>query len=122
MKIGKNLTSLRKKRGLTQDQIADILDIKRARYNSWENDIARPSIEMLEKLADYYGVSTDDLLGRPSNAKGEPADDILDDDIRTLQRAARRMSEKDRKKMVDIIKLSFEEAFNEDDDEDDEDI
>ncbi|MES1045321.1 helix-turn-helix transcriptional regulator [Bacillus sp. Gen3] len=64
MKIGKTLAALRNKRGLTQDQIAEILDIKRARYNSWENDIAKPGIEMLDKIADFYGVKTDYILGR----------------------------------------------------------
>lgn len=67
MKIGKILTDLRKKRGLTQDQMADILDVKRARYNSWENDIAKPNIEMLNRIADFHGVETDYILGRSSS-------------------------------------------------------
>lgn len=66
MFIGKVLSELRNKRHLTQDQIADILGIKRARYNSWENNIARPDIDMISKLADYHNVSVDYLLGRTS--------------------------------------------------------
>ena len=64
MIIGKALTELRNKKGLTQDQMADVLGIKRARYNSWENNIARPDIDMVSKLADYHKVSVDYLLGR----------------------------------------------------------
>lgn len=64
MEIGKTLASLRNNRGLTQDQIADILGIKRARYNSWENDIAKPNADMLNKLAEFFDVSVDFLLGR----------------------------------------------------------
>lgn len=66
MFIGKVLSELRNKKHVTQDQIADILGIKRARYNSWENNIARPDIDMISKLADYHNVSVDYLLGRTS--------------------------------------------------------
>ncbi|MCM3141709.1 S24 family peptidase [Brevibacillus sp. MER 51] len=64
MLLGKVIAELRNKKGLTQDQMADILGIKRARYNSWENNFARPDIEMVSKLADYHKVSVDYLLGR----------------------------------------------------------
>ncbi|MFD2613572.1 helix-turn-helix domain-containing protein [Paenibacillus gansuensis] len=64
MKIGSILTELRLKKGWTQDQIAEALGIKRARYNSWENDIARPDIEFVDQLAQLHKVSSDYLLGR----------------------------------------------------------
>lgn len=63
MKIGDRLTQLRNKKGLTQDQIADALGVKRARYNSWENNIAKPDIEMIAKLASFHKVTSDYLLG-----------------------------------------------------------
>ncbi|TKJ06187.1 helix-turn-helix transcriptional regulator [Bacillus cereus] len=63
MDIGKTLAQLRKNKGLTQDQMANILDVKRARYNSWENNIAKPDIEMINKLARFHKVSADHLLG-----------------------------------------------------------
>lgn len=61
--IGQVLSNLRNKRGLTQDQVANALGVKRARYNAWENDIAKPDIDMLKKIAQFYNVSTDYLLG-----------------------------------------------------------
>jgi transcriptional regulator with XRE-family HTH domain len=67
MKIGKTITNLRNNKGLTQEQMADILEVKRARYNSWENDIAKPNIEMLDKLAKFHDVTTDSILGRNSD-------------------------------------------------------
>ncbi|MGF9644080.1 helix-turn-helix domain-containing protein [Paenibacillus sp. MABNS29] len=67
MKIGQRLTELREKKGLTQDQIAEMLDIKRPRYNSWENNIAKPDIEFVNKLAELHHVSVDYLLGRDEN-------------------------------------------------------
>ncbi|MCY8045737.1 helix-turn-helix domain-containing protein [Bacillus haynesii] len=64
MSLGKNLKRLRSQRGLSQYQVADKLEIQRGRYNSWENDIAKPSVEMLNKIADFYNVGVDFLLGR----------------------------------------------------------
>lgn len=66
--IGRILAELRDNRGLTQDQVADDLGVKRARYNAWENNISRPDIEMLKKLAKYFHVTADYLL----NEIGEP--------------------------------------------------
>lgn len=86
--IGEILTDLRLKKVFTQDQLADALDVKRARYNSWENNIAKPDIEMLKKIAKLHNVSTDYLLGRtdertPSDKPEErfplTADPLLDD-------------------------------------------
>lgn len=63
MKIGDRLTQLRNKKGLTQDQLAEALGVKRARYNSWENNIAKPDIEMIAKLAALHKVSADYIIG-----------------------------------------------------------
>ncbi|PJN53628.1 hypothetical protein PAEVO_03480 [Paenibacillus sp. GM2FR] len=63
MKIGDRLTQLRNKKGLTQDQLAEALGVKRARYNSWENNIAKPDIEMIAKLAALHKVSSDYIIG-----------------------------------------------------------
>lgn len=63
MNIGEKLTKLRNKKGMTQDQMADVLEIKRARYNAWENGISKPDIDMVSKLAKFHNVSSDFLLG-----------------------------------------------------------
>ena len=69
MKIGKTLSELRARRRLTQDEMADLLGVKRARYNAWENNIARPDLDMIGKLAEVHGVSVDFLLGRGSDSQ-----------------------------------------------------
>lgn len=71
MQIGNILTALRNKKGLTQDQISDVLGVKRARYNSWENNIAKPDIEMIKNLATLHKVSTDYILGVPTHDEYE---------------------------------------------------
>lgn len=120
MKIGRVLTELRNKKHLTQDQMADTLGVKRPRYNAWENDISNPDFEMVKRIAEFHKVSVDYLLGLTDISSR--SEEEIDDDIRAIQRAAKNMSPKDRKKMIDMIKLTFDDAFNEDDEDDEDDI
>lgn len=58
-----NLRSLRKKQGLTQENMAGLLGYRgKQGYNAIENGKAKPSVEVLEKLADFFGVTMDQLL------------------------------------------------------------
>lgn len=63
MNLGQRLSELRNRKHLTQDQVAEALGIKRARYNAWENGISSPDNSMLVELAKYHKVSVDYLLG-----------------------------------------------------------
>ncbi len=58
------LRFLRLTKGLNQVQLAQKLGVKKQSVSNWENDNIMPSIEMLIKIADYFNVSTDYLLGR----------------------------------------------------------
>jgi len=60
------LKSERKKRKLTQQQIADVLHIERGSYAKYETGYNTPTVDNILKLADFYNVSTDYLLGRYS--------------------------------------------------------
>ena len=72
-----NLRIIRKNAKLTQNEVADRLDIKRTTYASYENTTNEPNIETLKKLADFYGVSLDYLCGRQFNNQiGYIPDDI----------------------------------------------
>lgn len=59
-----NLKKLRKECGKTQNQIAELLGITTVGYNGYETQKREPSIKVLTKLADFYGVSLDYLVGR----------------------------------------------------------
>lgn len=60
------IKKLRIERGLTQKQLADILDVDRTTIVKYETGKNGPSSEQLEKLANFFGTSTDYLLGRKS--------------------------------------------------------
>ena len=62
MKISKNLKRLRSEKGITQEQLAEMLFISRQSVSSWENDRTQPDIEMLEKLAEVFDISIEELI------------------------------------------------------------
>lgn len=57
------LRELREDNDLTQQQIADILQCTQAAYSKYENGQRNISVDILIKLANFYGVTTDYLLG-----------------------------------------------------------
>ncbi len=58
-----NIKELRKQKGLSQEQVANSLGISMREYQNYEYGQREPNIEMINKLADFYHVSTDYLLG-----------------------------------------------------------
>ena len=62
-----NLKTIRKQRNMRQEDIARYLNVKQATYSGYESGKYEPTIETLCKLADYYKVSIDFLIGREWN-------------------------------------------------------
>ncbi len=66
--LNENIKSLRMARGMSQVAFARMIGVSKQCVSNWENDNVLPSIEMLVKIADLFGVTTDHLLGRDSTA------------------------------------------------------
>lgn len=64
MNIGKNILELRKKKNVTQEELAAELGVTAAAVSKWENGYTLPDILMLCALADFFELTTDELLGR----------------------------------------------------------
>lgn len=62
--LNENIKKLRVARGLNQVEFAKTINVTKQCVSNWENDNVVPSIDMLCKIADFFGVSTDYLLGR----------------------------------------------------------
>ena len=69
MNFGKIIYELRKKKNVTQDEMAAELGVTAAAVSKWENGYTLPDILMLCALADYFEVTTDELLGRIASPK-----------------------------------------------------
>lgn len=63
----KNLKSSRTGKHLSQAEVAERLGIPRATYQSYENGRNEPNIETLIKLADFFNVSVDTLIGHDAD-------------------------------------------------------
>jgi len=61
--LGKRIVAHRKRLGLTQDRLAELLGVTAQAVSKWENDQSCPDITMLPKLAEVFGITTDKLLG-----------------------------------------------------------
>lgn len=66
MKIifGQIVRSLRESEKLKQSELAEKLDVTQRKVSYWENDKVEPSLAELWKLADYFNISIDELIGR----------------------------------------------------------
>lgn len=63
MNFGENFKNLRKQCGLSQQEVADKLQIKQSSVSDWENDVSRPDYEKLIALSELYDVTLYELLG-----------------------------------------------------------
>lgn len=61
--MGKRIMQLRKEKGYTQEQLAEMMGVSAQAVSKWENDVSCPDISILPLLAEKLGVSTDELLG-----------------------------------------------------------
>ena len=92
MTFGKILKMIREEKQLNQESLAKVFNVDRSTLGKWESDSSRPDYFKLSKIADYFNVSTDYLLGRTNTTneldavkvvkeafdKGYSTDDIKD--------------------------------------------
>ena len=62
--LGQRLQRFRKRANLTQEEVATKLNIPPQAISKWENDVSAPDISLLGEIADMFGVTVDELLGR----------------------------------------------------------
>ena len=66
MKANDTLKKLRQQKNMTQSEVADAIEVSLSSYQKYERDknTVLPSLEVLTRIADFYNVSLDYLLGR----------------------------------------------------------
>ena len=70
--LSDNLRSLRRRRGENQEQVAEAVGITRQALSKWESGASLPDLPNCAALADYYGVTVDDLLRYDPAREGLP--------------------------------------------------
>lgn len=64
MNIGSNIKILRKRKGKSQDEMAQELAINRSTYSGYENNVAQPNLENILKISHYFSVTIEDLISK----------------------------------------------------------
>ena len=79
------LKALRKEKGKTQQNMADLLKVRRSTYGEYERGKIFPPMDKMKVLADYFGVSVDYLLNNETNIEITEHIDVLDNLKRALK-------------------------------------
>ena len=116
-----NLRILREVRNLTQQQVADLINLSRSSYTYYENDAREPSLDTLLSLSKLYNTSIDSMLTSANvlrsapvmfNAKDMLTVDILEKDEQNVVLNYRMLSDEDKSKLLDIIQKMRREPQN----------
>lgn len=84
--IGRRIAQLRKEQGMTQEELAQKLDVSSQAVSKWENDVSSPDISTLPRLADVLHSTTDYILsGKKDEVRCIPADKRKDFNDMTLR-------------------------------------
>lgn len=91
MNFSNRLKLLRKEQNITQKMLSSVLNLSANCICEWEKGRSEPNIETLTKLSDYFGVSTDYLLGREDdfgniviNSPAAPASELTENEKKLL--------------------------------------
>lgn len=91
--FGTRLKALREKAGLTQQQLADALWVSKSMISYYEHLFRCPSPDILIKIASYFHVSTDYLLGIETH-KSIDVSGLDDEDIKAVEQIVERLKKK----------------------------
>ena len=107
MSIGARLRILREEKGLRQEDVGNYLAVQKSTVSQWENDVRTPDSATIVKLAKFFGVTTDYLLGN------EPfADRVAEswpEAYSVLRRVGRQPTLKERRRIAKIIEVSIKD-------------
>ncbi|MEC3877940.1 helix-turn-helix domain-containing protein [Chryseobacterium salviniae] len=115
MDLGQNIKALREQKGLLQKQVATEIGLGISHYNKIENGQREASVEMLDKLAKFYGVSIDQIV-HPDNEV--PTEVVVEDKTLIEQvRLINGLEEKDKNVIFAMLetmitKQKFKDFFN----------
>lgn len=78
-KIGEKIKELRKSQDVTQEKLADYLNISYQAVSKWENGLALPDLSLIPALSNFFGVTSDYLLDISLDKKSEIIENVLNE-------------------------------------------
>ena len=93
MEIGNKINQLRKLSGMTQEQLAEKLNVSRQTISKWESDSTSPDLESIVKISRIFHVSLDDLLKEgEAGVANKPDEQITLEDLMKINLHNRKMT------------------------------
>lgn len=83
MSIGEKLLDLRKSKHLSQEEVADQLNVSRQTISKWETDQSMPDFDKIVPLCELYGISADELLMMEKKEKNMKTEELEESTIST---------------------------------------
>lgn len=113
--VGKiNLKQRRIELGLTMKDVANAVGVSESTVSRWEaGNIVNMKRNRLVALANVLQIPVNELINDNTSITNE----IKIPQVRVIQRAMNNLNEEERNRMVEILRLSFKDAFEEDDDD-----
>lgn len=112
MTLVEKIKKLADEHNTTFAEIERKIDISNGQIRRWDN--SSPKVENIQKVADYFDVSVDYLLGRKENENIPP-------EYFAIQRKSKKLSQKDQAKLLKIMEATFDDIDSGNFEEDEED-
>lgn len=102
---GNRLRRLRQERKLTQAELGKIINVSKVSISGYETGERIPDTDNLKRLADYFGVTTDYLLGRSNDPRlTADQDKEVDKKAEELMKIYENLSENKKKEIINLVK------------------
>lgn len=127
MSVYNRIKDLANERQMTVAELERLLDLSKGSVGKWAK--SSPGGDKIKRIADYFNVTTDYLLGRESyedmKLKQARWDFIKEEGLESeefyaIQRKAKTLNKEDQERLLQLMKLTFQELKNEEDDIDDD--
>lgn len=120
MDLGQRIRKLREEADLSQKELAQKLKLSNVTLSQYENGVRRPDIETLKIIANFFGVSSDYLIGMSGHR--DPIDKRENDDVlngfpegvQILRRANRELTPEAKARMIEIANIFIDSVKRED--------
>jgi len=108
LNFGQNLRRIRKKKGYTLAQLAEISGISKRMIGHYETQVKRPSIDKIKTLADALDLSLDELMGVNDTSRNKKKEDLASYKIMKKVRVIEQLSTREQKAIFQYINTIVE--------------
>lgn len=111
--IGELLKKFRTDKGMTQQQLADLVNLSQQSIDHYENNRSKPSLDTIKMFAETFNTSVDYLLGRSNDPSPSPKSTIDEEwpgVANILRRNGKKLTPADKKRIEKIIKAAVEDT------------